>query len=128
MKTPRQIQAENQLRNAIKRVQAIMPKGMGVAIFVFERDTAKGNMGYISNAERQGMRRALAEFLDKWDADAAGAPFLPLTLDAFEAWVMAQRDEVTRAPASIPAALARYRELSNASGILPEEVETKHEQ
>lgn len=87
MKSPIQREAESRLRSAITAVEKIMPNGMGVAVLVFERGTDEGSIGYIANARREDMRRALTEFLKKWDADAAGAPFYPLTLEAFEAWV-----------------------------------------
>lgn len=116
MKSQRQIQAENRLRKAIKKVEGIMPDGIGIAMFVFEHGTEKGNIGYIANAERQSMRRALTEFLGKWDADAAGAPFYPLTLDAFEGWIRQQAKDTPESAGSLGPALAAlevYRDLSN---------------
>lgn len=121
-KSPKQRAAEAQLRRAIKRVQGLMPGGMGVAIFVFEHGTEKGHLGYISNASRPDMRRALTEFLGKWEGDAAGAPFYPLTLDAFEAWLAEQP------PMHVFHALDTYRKLSNEGPKLGEEVATDREQ
>lgn len=111
-----QTQAESRLRKAITTLEKIMPTGIGIAIFVFERNTDKGNIGYVANAERQGMRRALAEFLAKWDAEASGTPFHPLTLEAFEAYAIAQmRDDLVEA-------IDNYRRFSNEGPTLPSDV------
>lgn len=111
-----QVQAESRLRAAIEAVEKMMPPGMGITILVFERNTDKGNIGYISNARREDMRRALTEFLGKWEADAGGKPFYPLTLEAFEAYATANmRDDVVQV-------IANYRNFSNASPTNPTEV------
>ena len=108
--------AEQRLRPAADAVEAIMPDGMGVAIFIFERNTDKGQIAYIANARREDMRRALTEFLHKWEADAAGQPFYPLTLDAFEAFAQSSRSIATLDT------IDKYRKLSNEGPIQKEEV------
>lgn len=116
MKTIIQVEAEARLKPAIRALEKMMPPGMGIALFVFERNTDRGNMGYIANAERQDMRRALAEFLAKWDADAAGQPFHPLTLEAFEAWI--QHDALPVEDSDREAvlhAISAYQKFSNAT-------------
>lgn len=118
-----QAQAESRLRPAIEAVEKLMPPGMGIAILVFERNTDKGNMGYIANARREDMRRALTEFLGKWEADAGGKPFYPLTLEAFEAWATDQALPVEDADREVILhALSAYKKFSNASPTNPTEV------
>lgn len=112
MKSPIQRDAESKLRTAIAAVEKLMPSGIGIALFVFERNTDKGNIGYIANARREDMRRALTEFLRKWESDAPGQPFYPLTLEAFEAWV--EHSENSLLGCSVRNALAVYHQLSNA--------------
>jgi hypothetical protein len=120
MKSLIQLEAERRLQGALRMLQSIMPPKMGIALFVFEHHRADGHFGYVSNGERQDMRRALAEFLSKWDADAKGAPFNPLTLDAFEAWAISQ------AMPDVARLVGVYRALSNSGVAIPSDVETKH--
>lgn len=119
MKSPIQREAESKLREAVEAVENVMPSGIGIALFVFERNTDKGNIGYIANARREDMRRALAEFLSKWEADAKGQPFMPPTLDAFEGWIEQNGAADNVKPSE---AVTMYRYLSNASATNQEEV------
>ncbi len=52
-----------------QHVMPALPTGEGAALFVFPVN-GQGTMCYISNCERESMRAALAELLDKWDHEA----------------------------------------------------------
>lgn len=52
------------LRKSIDDVAKHFPQGTGICVFVFDFEGDKG-MGYISNAERDVMVKALREFLNK---------------------------------------------------------------
>lgn len=117
-KTPQQRVAEEKLREAIEAVQAIMPKGQGIAILTWEHGTDQGHIGYIANAARDDMRRAMTELLGKWASAAVGKKFFPLTLDAFEAYTREKLEAETCAQAreyrdATLAAVTAYRDLSN---------------
>lgn len=56
------------LRKSIEQVQANFPPHTGVCVFVFDFNTKPGDfggMGYISNAQRADMAKALREWLAK---------------------------------------------------------------
>lgn len=50
-----------------KELKASLPPGVGFAVFVFDIG-AKGNLAYVSNAERNSMLEAIREFIRNCEA------------------------------------------------------------
>ena len=55
-----------------------LPPGMGATLLLFPQSTApgatRGLVSYISSANRDDMREAMQELLDRWKARAAETP------------------------------------------------------
>jgi hypothetical protein len=54
----------NQIGNLIGTA---LPAGWGFALLLFPLGDGDGRMNYISNADRDTMRTAMRELLDRWD-------------------------------------------------------------
>lgn len=109
-KSEKQLAAEAELQGIASMVEQVLPDGMGFAVLVFEKNRDAGHIGWVANGRRSDMRRALAEFLSKWDAESRGGVFYPLTLDGLEAWAAAKPGENFKTLQAI----REYARLSNA--------------
>lgn len=63
-RTPLVMATEERLRVIGEKVKKMMPKGMGMTIFMFDYGE-NGNMFYISSAKREDMIASIKEFLQK---------------------------------------------------------------
>lgn len=61
-------QIEGVLSGLGKKIQKYLPKGWGFSLFIFDFNTDKGSIFYISNAKRDDMLKALKEFIKKEEA------------------------------------------------------------
>lgn len=60
----RNIYIENLLRDLGRKIKSLMPEGWGFTLMIFNFGD-KGNMFYISSAERKDMVEAMNEFIER---------------------------------------------------------------
>ena len=68
-KMPIQPEVRERMNEVASLIGAALPEGYGFALLVFDSNTSKGFMNYISNAERADMKRALREFLEHMESE-----------------------------------------------------------
>lgn len=60
-----------QIEDLLKRVAGVIkkmtPPGWGFTVMLFDTDTTKGSMFYLSSARREDMINAMKEFIEKND-------------------------------------------------------------
>ncbi len=67
-------EAVDELRAAAQKLKRVMPNGVGFAVLVFDCGD-KGNLAYVSNAERADMLQAMREFIAKVERGSVSSVF-----------------------------------------------------